>query len=182
MKLKNIFYLLLATVALVATACNQNSNSETAQMSSEDSAKVAFYNRYFDQASLLPNDKNRPVDTAIAKRCVGLYVTTKTKMDVSAVKKMLKTESVSFQIAELKPWLDSTLRGVKFDNMRICLGVYDTDALRDGGRTEMSDAGRLTVYLWPYAGNKKAVKPKKNPTKDDEEEQVEPFNLGTLNP
>lgn len=181
MKLKPVFYLLLATLAFGAIACKQNSSSSTAQMSSEDSAKIAFYDRFFDQENLLPNDKNRPVDTAIAKRCVGLYIDAKAKMDMNTFKKMVQTESVSFQMAELKPWMDSTLRGVEFDNIRVCFGVYDVGALRDGGRTEMSDAGKLTVYLWPYLGNEKAVKPKVNPVTGGRD-FVEPFNLGNLLP
>ncbi|HET8830071.1 MAG TPA: hypothetical protein VFM79_12055 [Pelobium sp.] len=178
MKLIKICVLLLASVAIIATACNQQTNSSSYELSPSDSAKIAFYDKYFlESDGFIPNEKNKPVDAAIAEKCVDLYLSTKGRLNPKEIKKMLSTESVSFKMAELTPWLQDSLRNVKFDNMRVCLGVYDVPALENGNKPD-SLAGKLTVYLWPYLGDEKAVKS----TNGAQPIKIKPFNLGDLHP
>lgn len=162
---------------LATTSCQEKSNSSTPQMSEVDSAKIAFYDKYFGQEGFVPNVENRPVDPEIAQKCVALYDSISGKMDPKELKQMLITRSVSFDTRDLTHWMQDTLKGVDYDNMRICLGVYNDEAIQNGGKPK-GETGRLTVYLWPYLGDNEAL----IPTKDAQGGKVKPFNLGTLNP
>lgn len=182
MKLKNTLYLLLITIVVAATACNQTSNSTIAGMSKEDSAKIAFYDKYFGSADFVPNEKNKPVDTLWAQKCVDLFKKLKGGCTDAELKRMFETESVSFKFNELTTWMADSLKGVKVDSMRVCLGVYEKNA--QGRYTEIDKSlGKMTVFLWPYYNGAKAKRPKiTNNKQTEEEEEVEPFNFGTLNP
>lgn len=146
-----------------------------------DSFKIEFYDRFFSNFNKEKfNSINVSVDPKWAKVCTDLYTDLKAKTDVDLVKNMLHTNSVSFNFFELQDWMNNTLSGVKFNNIRVCFGVYDKDTVTIGGVEHKIRKGKLTVFLWPYLGNEKATRPKLGV--EPGEEEVEPFNIGTLNP
>lgn len=188
MELKNTFYLLLVTMAFAVTACNNQKTAKSfnpadsnCAMSKEDSAKIAFYDKYFLVSdSLVSSNKNRPVNPDTARECTMLFDSTVVRMDPAKLKQMLITRSVSFNTQDLTNWMSKTLDGVNYNNIRVCFGVYNKHVIDLSGKPQ-SEIGRLTVYLWPYLDGKEPLVPNKTSGKDGPG-KIEPFNFGNLQP
>lgn len=146
-----------------------------------DSFKIAFYDRFFS-ASEKKNTKsvNEIVDPKWANDCTHLYKTFKGSTDFNILRRMFETDSVSFQFTELLDWMNVTLKDVNFDKIRISFGVYNRELVDSSGKPVDSE-GRLTVFLWPYLGFKRATRIVVKSGRETEEE-VEPFNIGDLHP
>lgn len=149
----------------------------------DDKLKIAFFDKFFGDDNKKNLDSiNTSVDPKWANECTELYKTSKTAMDLTVLKQMLQTESVSFQFSELKDWMNKTLLNVNFNNIRVCFGVYNKDVITIENKPTKLSKGKLTVFLWPYLDDKKATRPKQGFVTDVEEEEVEPFNIGSLHP
>lgn len=178
MKMNNLLLVGLITILFYCSCTNNGSTVTTsATLSEEDSAKIAFYDKYFaGELGIVPNDKNKPIDPKIAQICVDEYLKIK-KGDLNDIKQMLKTESVSFELKQLTSWLTDTLKNVPIDTIRMTFGVYESQYIQHTQRPD-SLKGKVSLFLWPYYKGKKARKPKSSLG----DEEVEPFNFGDLNP
>ncbi|MBU0696952.1 MAG: hypothetical protein KKE39_10585 [Bacteroidetes bacterium] len=187
MKLKKHNYLLLIVAALAFIACNNesknlktNENSEKC-LNSEDSLKIAFFDKYFgeiDTSGFIGDDlKSRPVDSLLARGCIENFL--KLKKPINALKwnKLLETQTVTFDLKELTPWLIKNLiNNADVDSLKIFLGSYNDDYLnkyRSNERGKLKN--RVSVFLWPYFKGNPAVSNKSG-------EKVQPFNIGDLHP
>lgn len=178
MKLKNTLYLLLITIVVAATACNQTSNSTIAGMSKEDSAKIAFYDKYFsDQNGVVQKSINTRIPIIEAESCLAFFNQIKKNRTPNELGQLFKTESIGFNKNELINYLVSLQ---KTDSIRVYLGAYDQRILASHNKPD-SLAGKMTVIMWPYLGSKRATRTAKANIKQTEEEE-EPFNIGTIHP
>lgn len=111
--------------------------------------------------------ENRPIPVNVANVMKDDYVIYLKKHGVDPLK---QSQSVSFAGKELMAWMAQTMPYA--DELRVCLGVYPpTDP----------NAGRITIILWPYKDGRPATKPVIE-GKDGDQEEILPYNNGTLNP
>jgi hypothetical protein len=114
---------------------------------------------------------NRPISPDLATAMIADYLA---YMTAHGIDMKEQTHCVEFASDALLAWMGSV--SSYCDQFRICPGRYPK-----GHEYE----GRLTVIIWPYKDGKPAVKPKdpgNGGTGDDDDEPVDPFNEGTLNP
>lgn len=112
---------------------------------------------------------NQPIPVSQANDMIKQYLVYMQKHDVDTAR---QTHSVSFTSKELLKWLSEVMPFA--DELRVCVGAY-----LEG--TEK--ANRLTAILWPYKEGKPARKPKvEGKGGGDEDEEIDPYNSGTLNP
>lgn len=177
MKLKTPIYLSLILVGLALTACNQKSSNTTSSISSEDSMKIAFYDKYFAPSSDISKSINKVVRASAADSCVNrLDTIVNIKKDINRMKKMLETQSVGFRLNELTDWINQNLDSTKVDEIRICFGVYDKKYLDEYNNNQsVKFNNRLTVFLWPYKNGSRALSKMNG-------DEIQPFNIGTLYP
>ena len=111
---------------------------------------------------------NRPIPVDQANAMITEYISYMEKLGVDMTK---QTQSISFTSREFYQWLTGVLQYM--DELRVCIGVYP-----DG-----EHAGRITSILWPYKNGKPAKKPKvQGKGGGDDDEDLEPYNVGSLNP
>ena len=106
---------------------------------------------------------NQPIPVSKATALMTEYRTYMTGLGVDM---SLQTQSVSFDPGILSQWLSNILPDT--DELKVCLGVYGTGE---------ADAGRITVALWPYKNGQPATRFTGGKT-----EEIEPFNVGSLEP
>lgn len=107
---------------------------------------------------------NQPIPVEKATLMMQQYVAYMTGLGVDMSQ---QTQTVSFNANDLKHWIDDVLPFT--DEFKICMCVYPpTDA----------DAGRSTVAIWPY----KDGSPARTDSGRGVPAEIEPFNMGTLEP
>lgn len=113
---------------------------------------------------------NRPISILLAEAMIADYLVYMTEHQINMKD---QTHCVKFSSNALLSWMGSV--SSYSDEFRICMGRYPQDH---------EHAGRLTVIIWPYKDGKPAVKPKVpgGPIGGGDDEPVDPFNEGTLNP
>lgn len=111
----------------------------------------------------------RPISTLLAEAMIADYLVYMTAHHIDMKD---QTHCVKFPSDALLAWMGSV--SSYCDEFRICMGRYPKEHV---------NAGRLTVIIWPYKDGKPAVKPP-DPGNGGggEEETIDPFNEGTLNP
>lgn len=177
MKLKTQGYLSFILVGLAFTACTQKSQNITSPISSEDSIKIAFYDKYFAPSSSISKSINKVVRASAADSCINrLDTIVNIKKDINRMKKMLETQSVGFKLNELTDWITKNLDPNKVDSIRICFGVYDKKYLDEYNSNQSAKFNkRLTVFLWPYMNGRRALSKMNG-------DEIQPFNIGQLFP
>jgi len=112
---------------------------------------------------------NQPIPVEQANEMIAQYIEYMTKLGVDMQK---QTQSISFTSKELLLWLNETMPFA--DELRVCLGVYPPGA---------ENPGRITSILWPYKDGKPATRPTiEGKGGGDDEEEIPPYNNGTLQP
>lgn len=110
---------------------------------------------------------NRPISVALANAMIKDYIGYMTQHGINMQD---QTHCVEFSSDALLGWMGKV--SAQADQFRVCFGRYP-----DGHE----HAGRLSAIVWPY----KDGKPAKKTTvegKGGEEDDIEPFNEGSLNP
>lgn len=112
---------------------------------------------------------NHPIPVKQANEMITQYLSYMRSHDVDMAR---QTHSISFTGVELMKWLSEVMPFA--DELRVCVGAY-----LDG----TDKANRLTAILWPYKDGMPARKPKiEGKGGGDEDEEIDPYNGGTLNP
>ena len=110
---------------------------------------------------------NHPIPVEQANEMIAQYLDYMTNLGVDMQK---QTQSISFTSKELLQWLSESMPFA--DELRVCLGVYPEGA---------ENPGRITSILWPYKNGRPATKPKIE-GKDGDDDEIPPYNGGSLNP
>lgn len=114
--------------------------------------------------------ENGPISVSVANSMIEEYLQ---YMKAQGIDMDKQTHSISFTRDKLMDWLTRNMEGA--DELRICLGAYGKDE---------SNAGRITVILWPY----KDGEPFTQPISDGKDAPPpppppgDPYNQGGLNP
>lgn len=182
MNLKTNHYLLILITILAFTACKQpaeKTDNNQSILNKEDSMKIAFYDYYFNQNSSksIESILDRRVNIDSAKASLVRFKDLSTNLNPAELRKMFTTESVSFKLSNLQPWLDSLRLYTNTNELRICFGIYSSKFLASVNKPT-KDAGRLTIYLWPYNNSAPAQYDKMKQNDRD----AEPYNIGELHP
>jgi len=111
---------------------------------------------------------NQPIPVDKAYDMVKNYIAYMTGLGVDMQK---QTQSVSFDAAIFKHWLDTVMPYT--DELRVCMGVYPAGDPQEG---------RTTVILWPYKNGKPATMPAVGDGDGDGNQTIDPFNEGHGNP
>lgn len=111
--------------------------------------------------------ENGPISVELADSMILEYIK---YMQDEGIDMGKQTHSVSFTGKELMSWLSNVMPYA--DELRVCLGAY--------GKIE-SNAGRMTVILWPYKDGQPASQPL-SAGKDGDSGKIPPYNQGGLNP
>lgn len=180
MKTRTNYYLLGIFIALIMSACHQEKKEVTSSLSKEDSLKIAFYDRFFgdsdnSKAALIESKMDRPVNPDSAQLCVDNFVSIRKTMNPKVVSQLLKTNYISFNLKDLKNWLQNDVGNSQFTDIRIYFGAYTKDVLRNAHKPDTLE-NRLTVFLWPYNKNNPSI------SRDGANQQIQPYNFGELNP
>ncbi len=109
---------------------------------------------------------NEPIPVSIAISMMEEYIL---YMRAKGIDMEKQTHSISFTSKELMTWLNETMPVA--DELRVCLGAY--------GKNE-SNAGRITVILWPYKDGQPTMLPFLE--SKDAPSPTPPYNTGGLNP
>lgn len=110
---------------------------------------------------------NRPIPISEANDMIQYYLGYMSELNVDMTK---QTHSVSFTGPELMAWLAEVMPYA--DELRVCEGMYLPGS---------SNAGRVTVILWPYKNGKPATKPDGD-GKSGGTGGIAPYNQGHGNP
>ena len=111
--------------------------------------------------------ENCPIPVDVANKMIEEYINYLKQLGIDPDR---QSQSVSFTGKELMAWMTQTMPFA--DELRVCLGVYPKGE---------SNAGRITVILWPYKNGQPATRPLSE-GKDGTDEKVPPYNNGGLNP
>lgn len=131
------------------------------------------------------DDKNKYpggliVPQDLAEECIAKYDSIyKTVQDTAAIK-YAYTNNVAFGVNGLVNWMMDMADKTNVDNVRIFYGVY-TERMAAAYPNKNIEVGRLTMFLWPYRNNEKAVYTNLLGAPDDPD-TTEPFNLGNVQP
>lgn len=114
--------------------------------------------------------KNGPISVELANRMISEHIT---YMKTRGIDMSKQTQSVSFTSKELMNWLRDVMPAA--DELRVFLGAYGK---------EDSNAGRVTVILWPYKNGQPTTQPVVSEGKDapPPPPPTPPYNQGGLNP
>ncbi|WP_443939648.1 hypothetical protein [Pedobacter sp. MW01-1-1] len=151
MKKNNLLFALVIGLMSVVLACTPEVNEE----------------EYRGTKAIL----DKPVKYEQAIACLKKY---QEPLNVS----LKKTEYVGFNKEALQTWLKSIDTVGTYDTIRVSFGRYTPKILEDNGK-DPKFKNRLTIFFFPYNGNKPAVKDK---VKGLEEEFIDPFNMGEVHP
>lgn len=169
-------------MALIMSACHQEKKEVTSSLSKEDSLKIAFYDQFFgdsdsNKSALIESKMDRPVNPDSAQLCVDNFASIRKTMNPKVVSQLLKTNYISFNLKDLKNWLQNDVGNSQFTDIRIYIGAYTLDVLRNGNRRDRDTLeNRLTVFLWPYNKNNPSI------SRNSANQQIQPYNFGELNP
>ncbi|RZK02983.1 MAG: hypothetical protein EOO43_23190 [Flavobacterium sp.] len=89
-------------------------------------------------------------------------------------------KDVSFGVNGLLKWMINMKDSTNVDNIRVFYGVYTADMLAQYPNRDITP-GRLTVFIWPYNGSKKAVYNNYG-VGEGESDTTSAFNLGNVLP
>jgi hypothetical protein len=173
-------------ITFLVWSCKSEPTPTSTGISKEDSAiLIAWKQMYKDKT---PEDVNnikidtRIIDHVWAESCVQEYKSIYSNTSDAKIKKA-HTEEIVFDRIELQNWLKYLGDSTNCDSINIRLGVYpkkiyDTNKVNKNASKFKPD--RLTVFLWPFNGNKKAtLNIKTNAINDG---NADPFNLGEIHP
>lgn len=113
---------------------------------------------------------NQPISPELANDMIKNYITYMTDHGIDMNE---QTHCVEFSSNALLGWMGSV--SAQTDQFRLCIGRYPEWHV---------NGGRLTVIVWPYKDGQPATHPIQLPGEPggDPEDEIEPFNEGTLNP
>ncbi len=115
------------------------------------------------------------IPVKFAKKCIADYAAYMRKLGVNVEKD--QTNMVSFHTKDLKSYFDKHHIFEESDEVRVYFGVYPKGVEK---LYASAKAGRISVILWPHKNGKPLQKPYKGDKGDRDE--VEPYNMGHLNP
>jgi hypothetical protein len=122
---------------------------------------------------------HRPIEVGLAQGCINKYrevILDGTDLDDLEVIKKSYTESVAHGSYEVGKWLSGELDDYRFNNLRIFIGIYTDEMIEHYNLKPEQYADRMTVIIWPYEDNERAVR------YDNNTSMASPFNLGDLKP
>lgn len=169
---------------LVCSCSNQPAQTSTG-ISKEDSAiLIAWKQMYKDKTPEEVYNKKILVRIPNHKwvdSCIDRFKNVYGKTSDGNIKKA-HTEEVVFNKKELQNWLNYLDSATICDNINIQFGVYPevinaTDL--SGIDVSKIKPNRMTVFLWPYNGKKRATLIAKAKAPGDE---ADPYNLGEIHP
>lgn len=111
-----------------------------------------------------------PIPVSVANTMIQDYIL---YMQSKGIDMDKQTHSVSFTRDKLMDWLNKTMPDA--DELRVCFGAY--------GKGE-SNAGRITVILWPYKDGEPTTQPvyEGKDAPPPPPPPTPPYNNGGLNP
>lgn len=169
---------------LVWSCSNQPAQTGTG-ISKEDSAILIAWKQVFKDKAPDDLNKYRPAQKipnhAWVESCIADFKLVYGKTSDGSIKKA-HTEEVVFNRQELLDWLSELGQQTNCDSINIRFGVYPktinpTDL--SGINVSKIKPNRMTVFLWPYNGRKKATITSKANAPGDE---ADPYNLGEIHP
>jgi hypothetical protein len=182
---KNLQLSFFLMITFLVWSCKSEPTPTSTGISKEDSAiLIAWKQLYKDKTpeevynkkifERIPNRKW--VDSCI-DRFKNVYGKTK-----DSIIKNANTEEIVFDRRELLFWLINLGDSTNCDSINIRLGVYPPKISQGTlGTIDVLKVkpNRMTVFLWPYNGRKKATITSKANTVGEE---ADPYNLGEIHP